>query len=119
MPITTRKATKVFRFPGASPGSAGTRPRLFERRMRNGQHFPHIRREQRAEVLNINRDGTAFVPLDHITVPQRLPPVGDASDLYPVPINPLHGWDDGHALPEFSKRKQCVWRAAFKEDFRL
>jgi hypothetical protein len=44
--ITTGRATKVFLFPGPSPGSAGTRTRTCSfsaRRMRDGQHLPHIR----------------------------------------------------------------------------
>ena len=44
--ITTGRATKVFLFRGPSPGSAGTRTRTCSfsaRRMRDGQHLPHIR----------------------------------------------------------------------------
>ena len=42
-----------------------------------------------------------------------------ASDSQPVPIGPQYGRNDGHPLPGFSEREQCVRRAALEQNIGL
>ena len=43
----------------------------------------------------------------------------DASDSQPVPIGPQYGRNDGHPLPGFREREQCVRRAALEQNIGL
>ena len=85
--------------------------RLACRRPRDRENLAHVLGERFAKVLGIGRHRTPLVPLNGISLSNRLAPVCYANDSQSETIGSQQRRNDRYPLPRFGERQQGVRRA--------
>ena len=112
--------------PGSSQPARFSNSGLFLRgshfafsRMRDRKDPAHILGECLAKALGVGRHWTPLVPLNGISLSNRLASVRYADDSQFVAIRSQERRNDRDPLPSLREREQCVRRAALEQNIGL
>src|SRR5262249_9604339 len=89
---------------------------LVDRWPRDREDLPHIFGERFAKAFSIGRHGAPLVPLNGISFPKRLAPMGYADDSQCMAIRSQDRRNDPHAPAGLREREQGMRRAAFEHN---